>query len=78
MLKMDLSFPILRLLTSKAQGQKDFCKSSKPCQCGIHWKALAEYSQVSTHLPWFQLSFSFFALFCIGKVSHQQHKGYIQ
>ena len=26
----------------------------KPCHVGTHWKALAEYSQVSTHLPGFQ------------------------
>ena len=51
---------------SKAQGRKDFCKPSKPCHVGIHWKALAEYSQMSTLVPGF-LSFSrFFASFCIG------------
>ena len=30
--------------------------SSKPCHVGIHWIALAEYSQMSTHMPGF-LSF---------------------
>ena len=30
---------------------------------------------MSTHLPGFQLFFRFFASFCIGQISHQQHKG---
>ena len=51
-------------------------KPSKPCHVGIHWIALAEDSQMSTHLPGFQsfLCF-FFASLCIGKISHQQYKG---
>ena len=40
---------ILRPLLSKAQGCKDFWKPSKPCHVGIHWIALTEYSQMSTH-----------------------------
>ena len=36
--------------------------------------ALAEYSQISTHLPGFQSFFKFFASLCIGQISHQQHK----
>ena len=64
-----------RLLSSKAQGCKDFCKTSKPCHAGIHSKALAEYSQINTHVPGFQSFFRFFASFCIGQISHQQHKG---
>ena len=44
---------------SKSQGHKDFWKPSKSCHVGIHWKALAEDFQMSTHLPWFQ-SFSVF------------------
>ena len=35
---------------------------------GIHWNALTERSQMNTHVPGFQS-------FCIGKISHQQHKG---
>ena len=54
-----LTLPMLRLLSSKAQGCKDFWKSPKPCHVGIHWKACIEYSQMSTHLPGFQ-SFSHF------------------
>ena len=42
---------------------------------GIHLKALAEYSQMSTHLPGFQYFFVFFASFCIGQISYQQDKG---
>ena len=41
-------------LLSKARGCKDFRKPSKPCHVGIHWKALAEYSHLSTHMPGFQ------------------------
>ena len=48
-----LTLPMLRLLSSKAQGRKDFWKPLKPCHVGIHWIALAEYSQMSTHLPGF-------------------------
>ena len=66
---------MLRLFSSKAQGRKDFRKPSKPCHVGIHWIALAEYSQMSTHVPGFQSFFRFFASFCIGQISHHQHKG---
>ena len=41
---------------------------------GIHWKALAEYSQMSTYMPGFRSFFRFFASFCVDKISHQQHK----
>ena len=53
-LRMSISpKPMLRLLSSKAQGRKYFWKPSKPCHVSIHWKALAEYSHMSTHLPGF-------------------------
>ena len=39
-----LTLPMLRLLSSKAQGHKDFGKPSKHCHVGIHWIAFAEYS----------------------------------
>ena len=64
---------MLRLLSSKAQGGKDFCKPSKPCLVGVHWIALTEYSQMSTHVPVFQSFLRFFTSFCIGQISHQQH-----
>ena len=70
-----LTLPMLRLLSSKAQERKDSWKSSKPCHVGIHWKALAEFSQMSTHLPGFRSFSRFFASLCIGQISHQQHKG---
>ena len=54
-----LAIPILRLLSSEGHGLKVFWKSSKPCHVGIHWIALAEFSQMSTHVPRFQ-SFSRF------------------
>ena len=68
---------MLRLLSSKAQGHKDFWKQSKPCHIGIHWRALAEYSQMSIHVPGFQYFFCCFASFCIAQISQQQHKGFV-
>ena len=42
----------------------------------IGWIALAEYSQMSTRVPGFQSFLKvFFASFCIGQISNQQHKG---
>ena len=40
-----MKLPMLRLLSSKAQWGNTFWKPSKPYHVGIHWKALAEYSQ---------------------------------
>ena len=57
-----LKFPMLRLLSSKAQKLKISLNSSEPCHVGIHSKALAELSQMSTHLPGFQLFFRFFRI----------------
>ena len=75
---LTLTLPMLRLLLlSKAQGCKDFRKPSKPCHIGIHWLALVEYSQMSTNYQCTGVSiiFQFFWLsFCIGQISHQQHK----
>ena len=67
---------MMRLLSSKAQGRKDFWKPSKPCHVDIHWIALAEFSQMSTNMLGFQSFFSFFASFCFGHISHQQHKSW--
>ena len=61
----------MRLNLSKAQECKDFCKPSKLCHVGIHWKALAEYSQMSNHVPGFQSFVRFSVPFCIGKISQQ-------
>ena len=64
---LNLTFPMLRLLSSKPQGGKEFLKSSKPCHVGIHWIALAEYSQMSTHVPGFQLFFHFLHPYVLAK-----------
>ena len=45
----------------------------KPCHVGIHWIALTEYSQMSTHLLGFRSFFRVFASFCIDRFSHPQH-----
>ena len=73
-----LTLPMLRLRSFKAQGGKDLWKSSKPCHVGIQWIALAEFSQMSTHLPGFQSFFRVFASFCIGQSSQEQHKGLVK
>ena len=57
---------------TKVQGHKDLGKPSEPCHVGIHWIALIEYSQMSTHVPGFLKKF--FASFCIGQICVQQHK----
>ena len=53
--KVILTLPMLRLLSFKAQGCNDFWKPSKPCHVGIHWIALADYSQIRTLVLRFQL-----------------------
>ena len=62
-----LTLPMLRLLYSRKQGHKDFRKPSKPYHVGIHWIALAENSQMSTHLPGFQPFFRVFSSYCNGQ-----------
>ena len=42
-----LTLPMLRLLSSKAQGRNDFLKPSEPCHGGIH---LILSDQMSTHM----------------------------
>ena len=64
-----LTLPILRLLSAKAQGCKNRLKPSKTCHVGIHWIDLAEYSQMSTYLPWFQLFFSLLHHFVMAKLA---------
>ena len=51
----------------------DFLKLSRPCHVGIHWIALAEYTQMSTHMPGFQPFSRLIASFCIDQMSNQQH-----
>ena len=58
-----LTLMLLMLLSSNAQKSKKLWKSSKASHVGIHWKALTEYFQMSTHLPWFQSVLSFLPSF---------------
>ena len=54
-----------------------FLKPYKPCHVDIHWLALDDYSQMSTLVPGFQsFSVMFIAIFCVGKINHQQYKGW--
>ena len=62
-----LTLPMLRLLLSKAQRWKNLWKQSKPCHVGIHWIALDEYSQMSTHMPGFRSFFRFLHHFVLAK-----------
>ena len=66
---VSLALPMLRLLSSNAQGCKYFWKPSKPCHVGVHWIALTEYSQMSTYMLGFQWLFRIFTLFYIGQLS---------
>ena len=52
-MQMGLTLPMLKIFSSKTQECKVLEKPLKPCRVGIHLKALAEYSQMSTHLPRF-------------------------
>ena len=45
---------MLRLLSFKEQKRKDYRKPSQTCRVGINWVALAEYSQMNTHVPGFR------------------------
>ena len=44
-------------------------KSTQPCHVGIHWKALTEYVQMSTHLSWFRSFFRFLHHFLLAKLA---------
>ena len=59
---------MLRLLSSKAQGHKDFFKPSKSCHVGIHWKDLTGHSQMSTNVHGFYRLFSFVYHFLLEKL----------
>ena len=66
---ISLTLLMLRLLSSNAQKSKKIWKSSKPCHVGIHWKALDEYFQMSTHLSGFLSFFSFLHHFVLAKIA---------
>ena len=57
-----LTLLMLRLLLSKAPERKRNGKTIKPCHIGIHWKSLAEYSQMSTHVSFFSFFLYHFVL----------------
>ena len=57
------------------QGCKDFLKQSKPCHVGTHSIALTDYSQMSTHVPGFQLFIRFFASLRSGQSSIRVKRG---
>ena len=63
-----LNLPMLRLLNCpKHKDAKIFENHLNPVMLprGINWIVLAEYSQMSSHMPGFQSSFRIFATFCI-------------
>ena len=62
-LLFSLTLPMLRLLSSKAERRNYFWKPNKPCHVGIHWKAVAKFSKMSTHLPGFRSFSAFLHLF---------------
>ena len=53
--RQKVNLPMLRLLSSEAQGRNYFWKTSKPCHVGIHGTTFTEYSQMCTRVPKFQL-----------------------
>ena len=55
-----------------------FLKTSKPCHVGIHGKALAEYSHMSTHVAGFQSFLRSFALIVFVKLATSSTKVNIQ
>ena len=64
-----LTLLMLRLRSSKSQGHRDFWKPCKLCCGAIHWIALTEYFQMSTHLPGFQPFFRFLHHFVMAKLA---------
>ena len=62
---------MLRSFSSNAQKCK---KKSEPSHVGIHKKALAEYYQMSTHVPGFQAFLSFFSSFDIDQGLRKDYK----
>ena len=54
---------------TKTEGRKYFGKPSNPCHVGIHWIALAEYSQMSIHVPGFQSFLRILHYFVLAKLA---------
>ena len=68
-LSFELTLSMLRLRSSMVETCKRLWKPSKPCHVGIHWKALAEYFHMSTHLPGFQSFSNFLHHFVLAKLA---------
>ena len=60
---------MLKLLSTKAQGCKHLRNTSKPWYVGIHWKALAEYPQISTICQGFSHFISFSHHFVLAELA---------
>ena len=70
-----LTLPMLRLLQPKNKDANTCENHLNPViLVFIGWLSTT-YSQISTHMLGFWTFFRFFASFCIGQNSHQQHKG---
>ena len=63
-----LTLPMLRQRSTKTR--IFFWKPVNPCHVGIHWKDLAEYSQMSTYLPGFQSFNRFLHHFVLVKLAN--------
>ena len=68
-----LTLKMLRLFPSKSH----FFKLSKPGHVGTHWIALAEYSQMSTHVPGLRLFFRYCVSFHINKIICSHFSGFL-
>ena len=67
--KQRLTLLMPRLLSFEAQKFKNLWKLSQPSHVGIHRKALAEYYQMSTHVPGFQSFIAFCHHFMLTKLT---------
>ena len=64
-----LTLPILKLHSYKAQKRNDLRKPFKYCHVGIHWIALAKYSQMGTHVPVPVIFLTFLNHFIVAKLA---------
>ena len=55
--------------TKSTRMQRLLKNNSKPSFVGIHWIALAEHSQMTTHVPGFQSYFKFLHHFVLAKLA---------
>ena len=57
------------LLTLPIMSKSTMMQIFKPCHVGIHWIVLAEFSQMSTHVPGFQSFLRFLHHFVLAKLA---------